>query len=1154
MRKFMLQTITAGLLCAGSAQAASVLYDFNSDPTGILTLYGNSVWNSTGGPGTATNANDGYLTVTPDANSQRGAIVFADFDSGQVVNAFTFEADFRIGNGSQRPADGFSVSYCRANDPVLTDVAASGDPSADADIWNYGPNCENNLPEEGTRTGIAIGFDAWDSGGTAPYCDGLGNADPSNIGPDIVGIDLHVDADLVAQFPMPTLNGSDTDATSLQTGPYDPTNPDDPNVLGWAHLKVELDAPTPGTHTLSIWWKGTQLLNAYPVTYFPTPGRLVFTGRTGNAHEAQDVDNISIVTVPAALALVGSATGHPDGFDVQIGDSGASVVDPTTVTAQLNGSPITPTSVTKVGGTTTVTYHEFPVLLPPGSSNYCFVSSQDTHGNTISGTRGFIVPRYATIPAADAVSGVTATPGFRLQPWQTDQGEPNNDYWMLEQIAGLHGANNANLSQATDNGYIDWTGPTNVINFDIAGPDGNFTVNNGYPDMPFPGIPGANAVTDNSSMNMRMFLHFANPGIYTLGVNSDDGFVVSEGKTTNPDDWFSNLLGDFNGGRGASDTTFLVAVPAAGTYPVRLAWENGGGGANCEFFSINGGVKYLVNDPDPTNTTGIAAYYIGPSLPAYVSAVQPNPGSGGNLPDRVFAQLTDDGTTVVGGSIQLYVNGALTSPVNNHVGTQTTVTLTLDSAHLLAQGANNAALVWSDSGGNNHSNYWTFSVLSYVTLDPSQASPLGSQDTTRPGFLLHVVQVDPCLPSIIDPTAASDCGDGTENDIDSANAMMGGLYFPSFGTNAADVNTTPPVSSNLWLFTGVPDFNINASSLDFTVDNALPGIPTIDGAAGNRPTDSFSAWFDTYVAFPTAGLYIMGVASDDGFRLSEGIGITRQVLHIKGDHVDRDVAAVPSTASTVGGVWRGELPLVPMTAQVAYVDSSECPGPTTMDLTGKIALIDANRCGAADNAGYNGLVAMCQARGAVAVIVQASPGWGTPERMTGGATVINIPALHVIGYNGEKENWHTNGTITATIGRDSHLMIGQADYGKGIDHQDRAFVVPQAGVYPMHLTYEEGGGGTGLEWSSVSPTTGTRILINDTGTPGALLAFQARTPVTPTISISQVGGNTVINFVGTLLSSPNVTGPYTRVPGAMTPYTVPTGLAPTQFYRAGPQE
>ena len=137
MRKSILTAMGLGLLLAGSAQAGTAFFDFNTDPTtsGLLTNYGNAVWISSGGAGAATNANDGFLQITAAVGSQRSAIVFADFDHGEVVKAFTFEADIRLGNGTQNPADGFSVNYVRGNDPVLVDAAAGGNPAADNNMW-----------------------------------------------------------------------------------------------------------------------------------------------------------------------------------------------------------------------------------------------------------------------------------------------------------------------------------------------------------------------------------------------------------------------------------------------------------------------------------------------------------------------------------------------------------------------------------------------------------------------------------------------------------------------------------------------------------------------------------------------------------------------------------------------------------------------------------------------------------------------------------------------------------------------------------------------------------------------------------------------------------------------------------------------------------
>jgi PA domain len=1127
-----LMALTLGSLALKS-QAASVLFDFNSDPTGVLNIYGNSTWVPNGGVGSSTNANDGYLQVTAALGSQRGAIVFADFDGGQVVKAFTFEADVRIGNGTVNPpADGFSINYVRANDPVLS----AANPATD-NVWATGPNCEDNLPEEGATTGIGIGFDAWNSGGTAPFC----NEADQSVGPDIVGVSVRVDGLLVTQFPTPTLNGSCSDPTSLQTGPLNPSLPGDPSGLCWAHVKVVLDTNA----VLNVYWKNTLILSNYQTTYFPSAGRLAFVGRTGGNNENHHVDNIQITTIPASIGLVGSASGFADGFSVTLSDSGSSVINPATVTTVMNGSPVTG-AVTKNGATTTVIYHGYPALLPPGSSNVVVVHALDGNSNPINGTRSFTAPNYLTLDTSLAVTGVNTTaPGFRILPWQS-AGEPNRTYWSLEQIAGLHGANNADLTQATDGGYIDYT--TNEINFNITpssapggGEAGNFRTNNGYADALFPGIPGANGLNGSTAENIVGFIRFASAGVYTMGVNSDDGFLVSMGR--NPSDRFARTLGFFDGGRGSADTTWIMAVTNAGIYPIRLLWENGNGeagnGANLEWFMVNSnGTKVLINDPSVTNTTGVTVFYSGPGLPAYVSHINPLNGTTTARADTLWAQLTDGGgTTVNGGSISLKVNGTALTTTISKVGNVTTIK-GADTTHLLPAGTNNVSLVWTDSAATTTTNTWSFIVKPYVTLSAAMSAPLSAADLSVPGFVMKVSQVDPCMPHAFFG-GPDDCGDGTVNQVDSANQMIAGLYYPWYGTNSAFVDTVPNpdvVDTNTYTFywQNPVNFNENNGAGDFGGDFLVPGLPSFDGIPNNRPNDSYSMTFDTYVMFPSAGYYIMGVSSDDAFRVTQGWGLPRPILHVKGASVERDVLAIPSTPSSVrDNVWLGALPQAPITAPIVYVDNSECPGPTTLNLTGKIALIDADRCGGGDG-GYNAKVAMCQARGALAVIVQATPGFGTPDVMGGGTNVITIPALHINGFNGEKDWFHTNGPLVATIAGDNHIKLGEADFGKGMDHQEFSFIVPAPGVYPLHLAYEQGGGGAGIEWQSIAGPdiavdTTNRFLVNDNSASSPLLVYRAVT--TPPKFLSQTVVNGTLTLVwfggGTLQQTSSLVAPIT---------------------------
>jgi hypothetical protein len=54
----------------------------------------------------------------------------------------------------------------------------------------------------------------------------------------------------------------------------------------------------------------------------------------------------------------------------------------------------------------------------------------------------------------------------------------------------------------------------------------------------------------------------------------------------------------------------------------------------------------------------------------------------------------------------------------------------------------------------------------------------------------------------------------------------------------------------------------------------------------------------------------------------------------------------------------------------------------------------------------------------------------------------------------------------------------------------------------------------------------------------------------PTIGVTTVGGTVQIIYTGTLKSSSTPGGTYSDVPGATSPYTIPTGAAPQQYYRS----
>ena len=91
--------VTVGAVGLGWTPAlAGYFYcDFNSDPSSILTIIGNGEWRPRGG---IPEWPEGYLAITDALDNQATKIVFADFDQGMPVKAFSFSCDLRIGNAN----------------------------------------------------------------------------------------------------------------------------------------------------------------------------------------------------------------------------------------------------------------------------------------------------------------------------------------------------------------------------------------------------------------------------------------------------------------------------------------------------------------------------------------------------------------------------------------------------------------------------------------------------------------------------------------------------------------------------------------------------------------------------------------------------------------------------------------------------------------------------------------------------------------------------------------------------------------------------------------------------------------------------------------------------------------------------------------------
>ena len=366
-----------------------------------------------------------------------------------------------------------------------------------------------------------------------------------------------------------------------------------------------------------------------------------------------------------------------------------------------------------------------------------------------------------------------------------------------------------------------------------------------------------------------------------MGVNSDDGFSVKSGQA--PGDVFGRTLGEFEGGRGASDTLFSFYVPQPGVYPFRLLYEQGGGGANCEWFTVApGGQRVLLNDASQ-GTNAVYAYRTAVRSPIYVSGVVPVNGALAVATNSDLTAFVMDGYPVQVASVQMYVNGwpaTVTTTRNN--GVTVAVAINRGSPLLLRPGTNTATIVYTDNAAPSHSytNSWQFTAAggakgaSFTTLNPLSVNSSVNFSATNSGFKVYPWHTSAAQPN--------DVAVWTEEQI---LGLMGTNYatstnWPNSQSGQTEHATLGPQG---WYFnyTNYINWDISGSDAqdwDFVAPSypkqEFPGMivgnyadesgfPTTDG-------NNFSMLVETWLNFPTAGVWQMGVSSDDGASVKSG--------------------------------------------------------------------------------------------------------------------------------------------------------------------------------------------------------------------------------------------------------------------------------------------
>ena len=506
--------------------------------------------------------------------------------------------------------------------------------------------------------------------------------------------------------------------------------------------------------------------------------------------------------------------------------------------------------------------------------------------------------------------------------------------------------------------------------------------------------------------------------------------------------------------------------------------------------------------------------------------------------------LQDRVTAVDTNSIRLYLdNNAVPATIQKN-GTNTTVKY---SAGLLPSlSPHTYSIAFSDNGtpANTQSNAFSFTVANYLTLPSSLASPLGSEDTTKPGFNVGVYQVQ-----LLNPDTLATLH--KESSIEFDEGMLVGLA----GTNTADLSSA--VSANTFAITNTVHWaNSIGNTPNFPGPDVFPGIP------GTLATeDDFVDDIRTFIRFPASGFYQMGVNNNDEFRLAAAESGTLTLKLTAPSNMPILCVAVATNVTQL--LFGGALPLTPLSAEVVYATPSgnsddSCNIATNTALAGKIALLDrgTTNCSSADAA------FAAQQAGAVAVLETTPGDIGFPFRLGDNDSRVTIPVLVIaeqFGASALKSFFTNHQTVTASIVGDPAPRLVEWNGPKGFGSVDSlvGFAVPAAGVYPFRLVAgHTGGSGTSgpadLEWFSILPDS-TRVLINDTSNTNALLAFRARTAATPTLALNPPtlsNGQITIswNGSGTLQEASSVTGPWGSSANQSNPQTVPTADG-VKFYR-----
>lgn len=621
---------------------------------------------------------------------------------------------------------------------------------------------------------------------------------------------------------------------------------------------------TPQTNPTVPWTARNQVVKftlpfaAAPYRYI----RYIAYDTPANLHQINEIEYFGNIG-GSQLAFISGVQNTIDKFSFRLTDAGDSKVQESTVKLNLDGSDIALGALTKVDGIISAAYVASTPFLPGSVHNYV-ITAKDGFNNVVTTKGSFTTTQYALLTADASVTPNEAAPGFIWNVHQNDRFQDNNNTRPIRQLAGKLGENRADANaqggaigagtpSEDPNGPVSFEVET-VINFNqTAGNAGSKTG-----DAQMPGIPGLAPNGGNNGIAAEIITYISLPkGLTQFIVNSDDGFLTTAGDIA--DVLRAKFAGEFNGGRGASDTVFPVYAAEAGVYGFRTIYEEGGGGANIEILTVaEDGSHVLVND---LANGGLPAYRAVVSADrTLVTAATPVPGSTGvSFLTPISVTIKDGADAVDASSVKLSLDGvelAAAASKNNGI-----TTITFQPTVAFAPLSKHKAGLSFKYGANTRSDTWNFQVTDYATL--TTAHQAVSVDKSQPGFSWNVWQNNGY----------------THTSLAQTEQVLAGIV-PNDGNGVPWANLADPAHPTIALGEGTPGNNglihfeipgvINMSqgtadnNGNFRPDDQMPGIP---GTAGGN--NGIDAEIITFVELP-AGAVTLGVNSDDGFRTQGG--------------------------------------------------------------------------------------------------------------------------------------------------------------------------------------------------------------------------------------------------------------------------------------------